>query len=864
MGIKFKKCTALIIGMLTAFSASADMLKKNDFKADAASKVIAFPGAVGGGSYATGGRGGEVVHVTNLNDSGTGSFRDAVSQSNRIVVFDVSGTIELSSNILVSSNVTIAGQTAPGGSGITLKNYKLGMSGDNIICRYLSSRPGPYKSTSSGNDAWGGAKGSSSIIDHCSMSWTTDEQWGLYSNNEYYTVQYSIIGPADSWGGHSKGIHGFGLMMGKGYSTFDHNLIIHNVSRNFRGKVVGTATADFTNNVIYNWAYETAYGTIGHLNYVGNTLKMGNGTTGGYRYVNVDSTTSPENFKIFLKNNRMLYKDDSVYSSITDNNWAGINYKSGLGKDESNTRSDSAFATTVNGINVSTALTAESAEASYGHVISYAGNGISPTLRTAVDQQAANEAKTGTGNLSGTATYDDADSTQKETLDKYKIQCGTTYVYPSAVTKKTIVDTDNDGMPDDWEIARGLNPNDPSDTKGDYCGQGYTNIEYYINDLTVDSFPEGVVTPSPEITSTKKGAVIDTAHKYKIKNVNSGLFLEVADGKAANGINVQQGNSSANGWTFKDAGDGYYYLCSEVGDSKTYMLDLDSGKTANGTNIGIYSNTNSDAQLFKFVSNGDGTYTITTKSTEDTSCIGITAGSKEDGANVVQWACDGSDNQKWVLEIKVDALNGTLIQNLIVKDIDNYKNWQIANNLQKGNLVFGDRDVTYESLPDALLGAEAIITACDSKNSSVDLASFIAGEDMTVYIAMDNRVTSIPAWLTGWTKTALTAENNKAVVFDLYSKDVKKGDTILLGTNGQSSGCVGYTVLAVKKNSGTYPVGDINLDGETSSADLVLLQKYLLCIEPLTAQQAQIADLDEDGQLDVFDLIALKNLLSSK
>jgi hypothetical protein len=185
----FHKGLAFLTGMLTMISAipcsPVQHLKTNA----ADNTILAFPGAVGGGKYATGGRGGEVYHVTNLNDSGAGSFRDAVSKSNRIVVFDVSGTIELESNILCQSNITIAGQTAPGGSWITLKNYKMGMSGDNIICRYISSRPGPYASTSSGNDVWGGAAGSDSIIDHCSMGWTTDEQWGLYSNNMNYTVQ---------------------------------------------------------------------------------------------------------------------------------------------------------------------------------------------------------------------------------------------------------------------------------------------------------------------------------------------------------------------------------------------------------------------------------------------------------------------------------------------------------------------------------------------------------------------------------------------------------------------------------------------------------------------------------------------------
>lgn len=500
---KFKGILAFILSFSLLIGLVSGISWKNTFETEAASEnILAFPGAVGAGKYATGGRGGEVVHVTNLNDSGTGSFREAVSQSNRIVVFDVSGTIELKSNILVSSNVTIAGQTAPGGSGITLKNYKLGMSGDNIICRFISSRPGPYKATSSGNDAWGGAKGSNSIIDHCSMGWTTDEQWALYSNNEYYTVQYSVIGPADSWGGHSKGLHGFGIMLGKGYCTFDHNLIIHNVSRNFRGKVQGTRTADFTNNVIYNWAYQTAYGTIGHLNYVNNTLKMGNGTTGGFHYVNVDSTTSPKNFSIYCTGNRMLNKDDSVYSLVTDDNWNGITVKASLtesyGITKDSLKSTVAFKTTINGENVSTATTCESAEDSYEHVLEFAGNGISSDTRTAIDLQCAEETRTGTGNLSGTAAYSDGSSSEKENLDKYNIQCGVVYEYPKANYEK-VNDSDGDGMADDWERERGLNPNDASDANGDYCSQGYTNIEYYINDLTVNAFPEGIVEVSPTL-----------------------------------------------------------------------------------------------------------------------------------------------------------------------------------------------------------------------------------------------------------------------------------------------------------------------------------------------------------------------------
>lgn len=160
----------------------------------------------------------------------------------------------------------------------------------------------------------------------------------------------------------------------------------------------------------------------------------------------------------------------------------------------------------------------------------------------------------------------------------------------------------------------------------------------------------GSGTPS---VPTKTGAVMDTANKYMFKNKNSGLYLEVAGGVGANGTNVQQGEageSTANTWKLISAGNGYYYVRSYTGDGKTYYLDLDYGKVENGTNIGIWSDTKSDAQLFKFVDNGDGTYTITTKATQDGSCLGVSSASKETGANVVEWECNDSDDQKWIAE----------------------------------------------------------------------------------------------------------------------------------------------------------------------------------------------------------------------
>ena len=481
----------MLVSLITVFDTS---------EVSAANTLPAFPGAEGGGMYATGGRGGQVVHVTNLNDSGSGSFRDAVGTSNRIVVFDVGGTITLKSDVVVKGNVTILGQTAPGGAGITLKNGKIGMGGDNIIVRYISSRPG--EKGSGDYDAWGGSNGSNSIIDHCSIGWANDEQFGLYSNNMNQTVQYTIIGPSDCVSYHSKGAHGFGVMFGKGENSWHHNLICHSLSRNFRGKVVGTYAMDFVNNVIYDWGSQTAYGTFGHENYVNNYLKAGPSTKGGYNFINISSGTAPENYKFYLTGNKMVNPDNSVMSKQTNNNWSGFNFGS-AGYDEAYYRSNSHYPINVNGVNVSVAQNPESADVAYSNVLAYAGSGINAASRPKIDKQVIEETRTGTGSLTGGRDFSTVtDSAVLDAITKYGIKHMDYNSYYPSSSSKQIVDSDNDGMPDSWEIARGLNPNSASDATGDYQGKGYNNIEYYSHDLTIDSFPKGTVTLSPELTPT--------------------------------------------------------------------------------------------------------------------------------------------------------------------------------------------------------------------------------------------------------------------------------------------------------------------------------------------------------------------------
>ena len=783
---KFSAFAAALTGIVTLLSGAAGAIPSRNLPtANAAGNILAFPGAVGGGKYATGGRGGEVYHVTNLNDSGAGSFRDAVSKSGRIVVFDVSGTIELKSNILCQSNITIAGQTAPGGSGITLKNYKMGMSGDNIICRYISSRPGPYASTSSGNDAWGGAKGSGSIIDHCSMGWTTDEQWGLYSNNEYYTVQYSVLGPADSWGGHAKGLHGFGIMMGKGYLTFDHNLIIHNVSRNFRGKVEGQETADFTNNIIYDWGYQTAYGTIGHLNYVNNTLKAGNSTTGGYHWMYVDSGTKPENFKVYCAGNQLINKDGSLHA-ITYDNWSGVTLKTAIGITMDDLHSTSPFQTIVNGENVSTASTAESAADSYEHVISFAGNGISPDKRTAIDKQCADETRNGTGSCSGTAAYDSSQTN----LDKYNIKCGVTYTYPSAVLQKEITDADNDGMEDNWELARGLNPNDPTDTNGDYCGLGYTNIEYYINDLTVDSFPAGVVELSPE---------------NSIDPISAFETIEAESYASQEGVRTEDTAGGGQNIGFIENGDWIMFR----------KVDFEDGAESFTGRISGYA---SKIEIYTDSLNGTPAATVNfagTSGFSDYQELSFTI-PKITGTHNLYLKFTGGEGyllnmDSFVFGKEPAPISGKLFKDVIVNSAANPQFWKIAENADIGSPIFGDRDFTIAELQSNLAGAEQLLTSCDAKNATESNAvTFTAGQDMNLYVALDNRVENVPEWLSDFELMRTLFESSNYVTFNIYQKNVKAGEIITLGSNGQSYMCVNYTLLAT-------PAAEVTTTTETTT-----------------------------------------------
>ncbi len=209
-------------------------------------------------------------------------------------------------------------------------------------------------------------------------------------------------------------------------------------------------------------------------------------------------------------------------------------------------------------------------------------------------------------------------------------------------------------------------------------------------------------------------------------------------------------------------------------------------------------------------------------------------------------------------EIQIDPLSGTLIKELALKDTATYQDWHMLSSVSLGDPVFGDRDFTYTALPATFLTSEAIQTACDAKNSAGELAVLTAAEDCTVYVGLDSRVEKIPSWMNQFTKTSLTAVASNDVTFVFYSLAMKSGDTLLLGSNEQSSGCVNYTVI-VQKAKGFRC--DVNADGKMNVVDAVLFQKWLLNVPDTVIPEWRAADLIADEHLNAFDLALLKRVL---
>ena len=307
----------------------------------------AFPGAEGHGRYVKGGRGGKVIHVTNLNDSGTGSLRWALSQSGtKTIVFDVSGYIDLKSQLNVSSNTTIAGQTAPG-DGITLRYYTLyfGKS-DNVIVRFIRCRRSQVKDVNDGADATWGRNRKNIILDHCSFSWSIDEVASFYDNLNF-TMQWCNVTEALANPGHSKGAHSFGGIWGGKNASFHHNFLAHMQNRvpRFNGarynwdgydktlyeNSIQAERVDFRNCVMYNWGNGNGcYGGPGggYINMINNYYKAGPGTSNKTRVTQVSVSDASNGGKNPFPGYASRYYINGNYvtaaSSPKNYDWQGV------------------------------------------------------------------------------------------------------------------------------------------------------------------------------------------------------------------------------------------------------------------------------------------------------------------------------------------------------------------------------------------------------------------------------------------------------------------------------------------------------------------------------------------------------------
>lgn len=449
-------------------------------------KVLAFPGADGGGKYATGGRGGVVVHVTTLEDTRDpstgqptiGTLRKALQMDgSRTVVFDVSGTINLTSQLeITGGNLTIAGQTAPG-DGICVAGYPVVVKASNVIIRYMRFRMGDQNKVE--GDALSINDHSNIIVDHCSFSWSTDECVSCYGNTDF-TLQYCFITESLKESVHAKGAHGYGGIWGGTNASFHHNLLAHHQSRNprFDHDFVNTKCAgpiDFVNNVVYNWQSNSAYGGEGtnrgaggrHVNFVANYYKPGPSTKSSVKTRLLNPTTkcadncgkSPggtvEPGKFFLTGNYMYGSTE-----VTADNWKGVV------PDESNKLAQCKADTRwTEGL---TALTNEqSAEEAYETVLTKAGCVLH---QDAVDERIVNEVRNGSGKLVNTPS--DAGG----------------YPTIAEVHRGDSFDTDRDGMPDVWEDEHGLDKSASADGKLYTLDDNYTNLEVYLNSLVQDLY----------------------------------------------------------------------------------------------------------------------------------------------------------------------------------------------------------------------------------------------------------------------------------------------------------------------------------------------------------------------------------------
>ncbi len=448
-----------------------------------AQQQLAFPSAEGYGKYTVGGRGGKVYEVTTLADDGVGSLREAVNASGpRTVVFRVSGTIQLKKELRINNPyITIAGQTAPG-DGICLRGYPLSIHADEVIIRYIRVRLGDETKTES--DAISARLHKHLILDHVSASWSVDETMSIY-HCDSITVQWCLISESLFGSNHMKGNHGFGGIWGGNYSTYHHNLIASHSSRNprFAG---GCGYVDFRNNVIYNWGFNSIYGggalhkngrdprfLVKHadVNIVNNYFKPGPATVGGkvrHRIAN-PSWANGDCGKWYIQGNVMEGNE-----RVTADNWdGGVQPNSNLPYVMDSIHRKEPWQ--------SMPIRMETAADAFSSVLK--GVGAAFPKRDQVDERILSDVRNGKATYEG-KTYKSIhkliDQQAKSGIIDSQSEVGG---WPLLQSTEAPKDTDHDGIPDEWELRHGLDPNSPADGAQRSRDSHYTHLEEYLNTL---------------------------------------------------------------------------------------------------------------------------------------------------------------------------------------------------------------------------------------------------------------------------------------------------------------------------------------------------------------------------------------------
>lgn len=450
----------------------------------------AFPTAEGFGKFASGGRGGKVVEVTNLNDSGEGSLRWALTEAGRehaTIVFRVSGIITLEKDIRAKLNhVTIAGQTAPG-DGILYRGGKLNLGGSkNVIMRNLRGRIGLRgdKDFIKGGSI-GIENADTIIIDHCCFGWSGEENMTIYDNH-FTTVQWCIVHEGLYNAGHQKGNRSYACQWGGSPASFHHNLLAHNYNRSARLNGATNHNQDrnvfmeYQNNVNYNWGKpnscyggenEAGEGSTHECNFVGNYYKPGPATPANSYFMQLSKArkgktlTGPSLW--FFSGNKM-----EGNKAVTKDNWLAVDNQTGFElKDMQSAKTvyPSKFHPASNAFDYDVYKTpVERADKAYKRVLAKAGT----IRRDAVERRIIDEVKNGTAHYRGTQG-------SVGFIDSPADAEG----WPVYAQVAPVVDNDHDGMDDAWELKNGLDPNNPDDRNKVFSKEGYTALEVYLNAL---------------------------------------------------------------------------------------------------------------------------------------------------------------------------------------------------------------------------------------------------------------------------------------------------------------------------------------------------------------------------------------------